>query len=111
VAAVARDSWKPAAVFFNDQSVSLVDISHRHIAIAVAGCRAREVINAGCPLDLHDTSFPAGSATRTLLGKSEIILMRTGSAQVYRIECLRSFATYVHNFLSSAAGEFMASAQ
>jgi sarcosine oxidase, subunit gamma len=40
---------------------SLVDISHRNVAIAVAGTHAREVINAGCPLDLHDDVFGPGS--------------------------------------------------
>jgi sarcosine oxidase subunit gamma len=86
---------------------SLVDISHRQATIAVAGIHARDVINTGCPLDLHNAGFPAGSATRTLLGKAEIILIRTSSAQLYRIECLRSFAAYVHSFLINAAREFL----
>src|SRR5215468_5789376 len=30
---------------------SLVDVSHRQIAIEVGGPRAQQVLNAGCPLD------------------------------------------------------------
>src|SRR5581483_9917570 len=55
---------------------SLVDISHRQTTIAVAGTHAREVLNGGCPLDLSDDALPAQSATRTILGKAEIVLLR-----------------------------------
>lgn len=85
---------------------SLVDISHRNAGIAVAGTFSREVINGGCPLDLDDSVFPAGSATRTLLGKAEIVLLRPGLPRNYRIECGRSFAPYVHAFLKDVAREF-----
>lgn len=85
---------------------ALTDISHRNVGIAVAGLNAREVINCGCPLDLSDARFPPGSATRTLLGKAEIVLLRQGIEAAYRIECWRSFAPYVHAFLKDGAREF-----
>jgi sarcosine oxidase, subunit gamma len=81
----------------------LTDISHRNVALEVAGAEAAAVINAGCPLDLSDKAFPAGSATRTLLGKVEIILIRPGTEPAFRIECWRSFSRYVHDFLTDAA--------
>jgi sarcosine oxidase subunit gamma len=84
---------------------SLVDISHRNVAITVAGARAREVINGGCPLDLHDEVFLPGRATRTLLGKAEIVLLRPGAQRLYRVECWRSFAPYVLAFLQDVARE------
>jgi sarcosine oxidase subunit gamma len=85
---------------------SLVDIGHRNVAIQVSGANAAEIINAGCPLDLFDTSFPAGTATRTLLGKAEIILIRLDDVPNYRVECWRSFASYVQEFLTEAARDF-----
>lgn len=87
---------------------SLVDIGHRNLAVEIAGPRARDVINAGCPLDLHDRTFPPGSATRSLFGKAEIILMRPGADHAYRMECWRSFAPYVGALLIEAAREFEA---
>lgn len=87
---------------------SLVEVGHRNTGIAVAGAQATAVLNAGCALDLSDAAFPAGSATRTLLGKAEIVLMRPGTERIYRVECWRSFATYVHGFLTEAALEFQA---
>lgn len=88
------------------QFFSLVDIGHSNAAIEVAGHHAPEVINGGCPLDLDDASFPPGSATRTLLGKAEIVLLRLGAERIYRIECWRSFAPYVYGLLKNIAREF-----
>lgn len=90
-----------AGLFF-----ALVDVGHRHAAIRVDGDHAADIINGGCPLDLDDAGFPAGSATRTLLGKAEIVLIRPGPARAYRVECGRSFAPYVHRLLSEVAREF-----
>ena len=85
---------------------ALVDIGHRYAALAIEGPRARVLLASGCPLDLHPAAFVAGTATRTLLGKSEIILWRQSEAPVYRVECARSFAPYVCAFLREAAREF-----
>jgi sarcosine oxidase subunit gamma len=81
---------------------SLVDVSHRYVAFVVEGESAPLILAAGCPLDLHPHFFTAGSATRTLLGKAEIILWRLGVALSYRVECARSFAPYVERFLDQA---------
>ena len=81
----------------------LTEVSHRNVAFEVSGLEAAAILNAGCPLDLSTAAFPAGSATRTLLGKAEIVLIRPGEAPAFRVECWRSFATYVHGFLVEAA--------
>lgn len=93
-----------------DRVASVVDVSHRNCAFQVSGVYAREVINGGCPLDLDDAAFPPGHATRTLLGKAEIVLMRPDTAHTYRIECWRSFAPYVRGLLDEVAREFEANA-
>jgi sarcosine oxidase, subunit gamma len=87
---------------------SLVDISHRHVGFSVSGRRAADAINSGCPLDLSSAAFPAGHATRTLLGKAEVILARTDDGPTFEIECARSFAAYVGDFLLEAAREYRA---
>jgi sarcosine oxidase subunit gamma len=85
---------------------ALTDIGHRNIGFQVAGIHAAEIINGGCPRDLDDAAFPAGSATRTLLGKAEIVLIRTDAENTYQVECWRSFAPYVHGLLVEVAREF-----
>jgi sarcosine oxidase subunit gamma len=79
----------------------LVDVSHRQIALEVSGLQAQNVLNAGCPLDLHPESFPVGACTRTVLGKCDIVLWRKGAA-AFHVEVWRSFADYASRFLAEA---------
>jgi sarcosine oxidase subunit gamma len=81
---------------------SAVDISHRNQSITVAGPGAEAALNAGCPLDLSLAAFPVGAATRTLLGKAEIVVWRTETG-TFRIECWRSFADYCFTLLAEGA--------
>jgi len=81
---------------------AIVDVSHASVAFTVEGGDAANILNAGCPLDLDIRAFPAGSATRTLLGKCEIVLFRL-SELVFRVECARSFGAYLQTFLLEAA--------
>ena len=83
---------------------SAVGISHRNVAISVIGPAAVATINSGCPQDLSLDVFPVGAASRTILGKAEIVLLRT-AADAFRVECWRSFSDYVFAFLSEAAGD------
>ena len=83
-------------------AVSAVDVSHRNVAFAVAGPGAAETINAGCPRDLRNAAFPIGACARTILGKVEIVLVRTGD-DAYHVECWRSFAPYVFAMLRAGA--------
>jgi sarcosine oxidase, subunit gamma len=83
---------------------SLVDMSHRQLALEVSGPTAQTLLNAGCPLDLHISAFPVGMCTRTVLGKADIVLWRTGPDS-FHVEVWRSFADYVARFLSEAARE------
>lgn len=80
---------------------SLVDVSHRQVAFELAGAHARNILNAGCPLDLHIGSFPVGMCTRTVLAKCDIVLWRTGD-ETFHIEVWRSFAAYASRFLAEA---------
>jgi len=81
---------------------SLVDVSHRQIALALDGPQAATLLAAGCPLDLDPRAFPVNMCTRTVLGKAEVVLWRTGT-QRFRVEVWRSFAAYVSAFLAEAA--------
>jgi sarcosine oxidase subunit gamma len=80
---------------------SLVEVSHRQIALEVQGPQAADLLNVGCPLDLHIRSFPVGMCTRTLLGKCDIVLWRR-SADTFHLEVWRSFADYAARFLAEA---------
>jgi len=84
---------------------ALVDISDRMATMGVRGRTARETLNAACPLDLHPRAFPAGSATRTTLGKAEILLEHQEEAR-FLVHTNRSVAAYCWRLLEEAGREF-----
>jgi sarcosine oxidase, subunit gamma len=77
---------------------SLVDVTHRQVALAVNGPRARDLLASGCALDLDAEAYPVNSCTRTLLAKAEVVVWRQ-SAEEYHLEVGRSFAGYVLGWL------------
>ena len=81
---------------------SLVDVSHRQVALVVHGAAAATLLASGCPLNLEAAAFPVGMCTRTLLAKAEVLLWRLGASE-FRIEVWRSFAPYVSQYLAEAA--------
>ena len=81
---------------------SAVGISHRNVAISVSGQKAVAAVNSGCPQDLSPEAFPVGACSRTVLGKSEIVLYRT-AADAFHVECWRSFSDYVFTHLVEGA--------
>jgi len=99
---LAPDAIAPSVV-----ADCVVDVSHRDTALTVAGPRAAWAINAFCALDLDQSAFPVGMCTRTLFGKSPIVLWRTAT-DGFRIEVARSFAPYVWACLEEARREFLA---
>ncbi len=86
---------------------SLVEVSHRQVALQVSGPHASAILNSGCPLDLDPAEFPPGMCTRTLFGKADIVLWRKGAAE-YHLEVWRSFSDYVCELLLEAARDFVA---
>lgn len=83
---------------------SLVDVSHRQVALLLSGTGASEVLASGCPLDLHVSAFPVGMCTRTLLGKAEIVLW-CRAADEFWIDVARSYAGYCATLLVRATAD------
>lgn len=81
---------------------SLVDVSHRQVALALTGQSAALLLAAGCPLDLDARVFPVGMCARTMLAKAEVVLWRQAPER-FRLEVWRSYASYVTQYLAEAA--------
>lgn len=109
---IAPDGRGPGLAAALDEALAalphaVVDVSHRNTAVEIAGPQATFVLNHGNPLYLSLRAFPVGTCCRTLLGKAEVVLWRTGE-ESFRIEVWRSFASYVAAFLEEARREFEA---
>jgi sarcosine oxidase subunit gamma len=85
---------------------SLVDISHRQMALEIAGPDATVILNGACPLDLDLSAFPVQMCTRTAFAKAEIVLWRT-APQVFHMEVWRSFQSYVLDLLHEIARPYL----
>jgi sarcosine oxidase, subunit gamma len=83
----------------------LTDVSSSRAVIAIAGDRARSLLEKGCGLDLHPRSFTPGHCAQTLFAGVPIILDQTGSAN-YRLFVRRSTARWLAEWLIDAAQEF-----
>ncbi|MEP1209472.1 MAG: sarcosine oxidase subunit gamma family protein [Rhizobiaceae bacterium] len=81
---------------------SATDISHRNVAFLLSGDGAEATLNSAAPRDLSLAAFPVGCASRTIFGKAEVVLLRTGKTS-FRLECWRSFAPYVWDLLTDGA--------
>ncbi|MGO7465112.1 sarcosine oxidase subunit gamma, partial [Rhizobium ruizarguesonis] len=81
---------------------SATDVSHRNVGIIVSGPGAEAKLSVGCPQDLSLASFPVGAASRTILGKAEMVLFRT-EEDTFRVECWRSSSDYAFGLLNEAA--------
>ncbi len=87
-----------------DIPCSLVDVSHRQVALEILGPCAENILSHGCALDLALSAFPVGMCTRTMYDKAEIILWRTASDR-FHVEVWRSFARYTEALLREAENE------
>jgi sarcosine oxidase subunit gamma len=84
---------------------SLVDVSHRQVALEISGPHAAIVLAGACPLDLDIREFPVAMCTRTVLAKAEIVLWRT-APDAFHVEVWRSFQNYAQALLSEIGREF-----
>jgi sarcosine oxidase, subunit gamma len=85
---------------------AVVDVSDRFAGISVEGARARDVLNAGVPLDLHTRAFPPGMVARTVLAKAPVVLRQPAEREAFELYLNGSLAPYAWLFLENAAREF-----
>lgn len=84
------------------QGASLVDISNRQTGIHLEGQACETVLSVFCPLDFNLATFPIDAATRTVFGRSEIVIWRKAQ-DAFHVEVWRSFADYVWQSVERAA--------
>ncbi len=93
-----------------EHPVSIVDVSHRILALEITGPFAAWCLNGFCALDLDPRAFPVGMCTRTVLGKAEIMLWRI-APELFHVHAGRSFFPYVWACLRQSVQALTADAQ
>lgn len=85
-----------------DAFVVTVDVSANRLAFELSGPAARELLESGCPIDLHPRAFRTGSCAQTLLALANVLLHQTGDEPRYRVWVRPSFSRYLAAWLTDA---------
>lgn len=85
-----------------------IEISHGYAGIEWFGPRVLLALSAGCPLDLHLAALPVGMATRTLYGKTEVLLWRQDGER-FHMDAPRSYLATILAFFGETARHLPAS--
>lgn len=84
---------------------SAVEVSANRTTLELSGASARDVLEKGCPLDLHPRSFAVGAAYATTLASVPVLVWRV-EEQTYRVLVRSSFADHVGRWLVDAMAEY-----
>ncbi|MDC7340843.1 sarcosine oxidase subunit gamma [Streptomyces lydicus] len=85
---------------------SVVDVSANRTTLELSGPAARQVLEKGCPLDLHPRSFAPGRAVSTTVGPVAVLLWQVDDTPTYRLFPRSSFADYLARWLLDAMSEY-----
>jgi sarcosine oxidase subunit gamma len=89
---------------FASAGVTTVEVSANRTTLELSGPRARELLESGCPIDLHPRVFGAGRCAQTLLARANVLIWFVSDEPepVYRLFVRPSFAGYVAAWLADA---------
>ncbi|MDX2938568.1 sarcosine oxidase subunit gamma [Streptomyces ipomoeae] len=85
---------------------SAVDVSANRTTLELSGPAARQVLEKGCPLDLHPRAFGPGKAVSTTVGPVAVLLWQVDDTPTYRLFPRSSFADYLARWLIDAMSEY-----
>ncbi|MFI6370100.1 sarcosine oxidase subunit gamma [Streptomyces sp. NPDC050546] len=85
---------------------SAVDVSANRTTLELRGPSARQVLEKGCPLDLHPRAFGPGRAVSTTVGPVAVLLRQLDDAPAYHLLPRSSFADHLARWLIDAMSEF-----
>lgn len=85
---------------------SVVDVSANRTTLELSGPAARQVLEKGCPLDLHPRAFGSGQVVSTTVGPVAVLLWQVDDMPTYRLLPRSSFADYLARWLLDAMSEY-----
>ena len=89
---------------------ALTDVTDGRVALRLAGPNARDVLEKGCPLDLHPRAFPPARCAQSLLAKATVLIHLVGddpqTGPSFDIHVARSFSRYLFSWLEDAGLEY-----
>lgn len=94
-----------AAAAATEGNAQVLDVSANRTVLELGGPQAREVLEKGCPVDLHPRAFADDTAVVTTIARVPVILWKSDET-MFRILPRASLAAYVAAWLVDAMQEF-----
>lgn len=88
------------------QRALALDVSDMRTTISLAGPAARDLINCGCGLDLHEARFAVDQCAQTRIAKCNVILDRVGREPRFDVLITISYADYLWRWFERVGEEF-----
>ena len=86
---------------------AVVDVSGGFTLFSLEGRRARDLIAAGCSIDVHPRVFGPGSCAQTLYARTGISLLQRDETPRFEMMVRRSYASWLWRWMETSA-EMMA---
>lgn len=90
---------------FDDLFATTVDVSSGYTTLRLSGSRVADILNKGCPLDLHPRVFKPGQCAQSHFFKTAIVLRKLADG-TWHLIVRRSFADYATRMLVDASAEY-----
>jgi sarcosine oxidase subunit gamma len=90
----------------NAMGGALFDVSASRVAYHVGGTRAPAVLSAGCPLDFHPRTFPAGTCRQSLFWRIPALILKADESPTFTLFIARSYARDSWHSLCLSASEY-----
>ena len=83
---------------------AVVDVSSGFTLFSLEGRRARDLIAAGCPIDVHPRAFGPGRCAQTLYARTGVCLLQRTEDPAPRFEMMvrRSYAAWLWRWMESS---------
>jgi sarcosine oxidase subunit gamma len=85
---------------------AVIDVTDQRTVLELSGSAARDVLAAGCAIDLHPRAFAPGDCVQTLVGQVGVILAQRLETPAFSIFVRRSFADHLALWLLDAMTEY-----
>ena len=83
---------------------AVVDVSSGFTLFSVEGRRARDLVAAGCAIDVHPRAFGTGRCAQTLYARTGVSLLQRDDTPRFEMMVRRSYADWLWRWMEASAG-------
>lgn len=82
---------------------AVVDVSSGHTLFSITGPRARDLIAAGCAIDVHPRAFGPGRCAQTLYARVGVCFLQRDETPRFEMMVRRSYARWLWRWMEASA--------